>query len=127
VKQGLSASIVDQLKVEVGGNRRRGRAMFLANLEDIEQGIAAGFPAKDLWQKLKGQGKLSISYNQFLIYTRELVTKTSPDVDEKNTKKIKPVITVSEPVHIKTTVDSSHGKSLQETYVELSSRRPEDF
>ena len=56
--------------------KKRGRVYVLRHLDDIRQALDQGYSRRDIWQALKEDGQMPISYRQF----NHLVAKlTAPD------------------------------------------------
>jgi hypothetical protein len=117
-------TLVEMLLQEKGHRPRRGKAHFLAHLAEIEQAIAAGFPKKDVWEALRNQGKIPISYNQFLIYTQRIIEqKNAP----KALRRLEVVAETppSEPVKIK--IGETSTAEIQARYVQASKKKPTEW
>ena len=52
-----------------------GRVEFLAKKTDIGAMIEAGYPVKEIWNRLHGTGAVRVSYRQFLHYVNTLILK----------------------------------------------------
>lgn len=49
----------------------RGRSAFLALKPEIQAAIDQGWTAKEIWELLKDEGKIAISYSVFIRYIRD--------------------------------------------------------
>lgn len=86
----MEKRIVEKL-LEKSNGPKRGRPMFIAHLNEIQECLDRGFPKKDIWKSLKEEGKLSFGYNQFLDYTNELCVVMKKKTPKKKTPEVKTV------------------------------------
>lgn len=71
-----------------------GKISFLAHKEEIEKALDAGYSKKDIWKVLKKNNLISISYEQFVHYTKTLIEKkerkSKPGSSKDAKEKVKP-------------------------------------
>ncbi len=86
---------------KIGKKKRSGRVDFIAQIDDIKAGLAEGWTAKDIWEELKKDKKISISYQMFMRYVEQLITgkkktddgpQSTPSIDDQSTteRKVEP-------------------------------------
>lgn len=69
-------TLIDQLKKD---NRRSdGRHSVLVNRDDIREAMDQGYTVKAIWEALRQQGKVSISYQQFRLHVKKLIRQPAP-------------------------------------------------
>ena len=67
------ADLTQELQERRTTNRKKiGRIQFLTHKNDILQAIERGFSKREIWELLSEKGHFTCSYNQFVLYCREL-------------------------------------------------------
>jgi hypothetical protein len=82
-EKNLSERVAERvLGRQTGKNRTV--AVFLALQGDIKMAIDDGWSAKDIWETLRHEGRIHVSYVMFLRYIKRFITKNADDKKTTN-------------------------------------------
>ena len=74
-------------KVEPKRRRHTGRYEFFSNIERIRKLYSDGMTVIMIWEKLREEGVVTISYQHFALYVREHLQKVGTETAEPKTPK----------------------------------------
>lgn len=65
---------------KIAQKKRSGRVEFIAQIEEIKVAMEEGWTAKDIWEELKREKKISFSYQMFMRYVGHLINGSTRSV-----------------------------------------------
>jgi len=77
MKKSLSDRIADRAKRDKATRNAQNLAAFLAVKEDVAKAMADGWTGKAVYDTLRAEGKITVSYQAFLGYIRRVLRQAS--------------------------------------------------
>lgn len=77
-------NIVKKIRSDTENSKDRHRVAFLAIMDEVQAGLAAGASSRHLWQILKKEGKLGCSYITFTRYVKTIKKGAAKDTTSNN-------------------------------------------
>lgn len=77
-------NIVRKIRSDTEKSKDRHRVAFLAIVDEVQAGLAAGASSRHLWEILKKEGKMGCSYITFTRYVKTLKKGAAKDTTSNN-------------------------------------------
>jgi hypothetical protein len=77
----LSERIAERVSRKSLSRNAQKKVAFLAQREEIKKALEDGWPIKTVWETLKEEGKIEVTYQAFAVYVAKLI-RNQPAVPE---------------------------------------------